>query len=339
MPASMPLSLDDTLISPRQVRPSMPAAKVLIVDRDPAFVEQLREQVSHAGHPAVGAVTAIEALATVKSEGCQIVILDREMPEIDGLVLCAAIRSARVLPGYVYIILRSSRDSETDVLVGLQAGADEYVSKETSASQLIGRLGTAQRILALEHELRTTLEERTQWAMTDSLTGLRNRRCFDLELQRELKIARRYGGSLSLIVLDVDYFKSVNDRHGHAVGDEVLKAMGRRLEELLPRDTDWLARVGGEEFAAVLPQTRLRGAMKVAESIRAGVEAVPLTTSVGDIPITVSLGVSGTQNWRDRDPSVEKLVARADAGLYRSKRDGRNRTSLDAESGVGENLS
>jgi diguanylate cyclase (GGDEF)-like protein len=330
MPASTLLSLDDSLISPHEVRPSMPAAKVLIVDRDPAFVKELREQVSQAGHPSVGAVTAIEALSTVKSEGCQIVILDREMPEIDGLVLCAAIRSARVLPGYVYIILRSSGDSENDLLVGLQAGADECVSKETSGPQLIGRLGTAQRILALEHELRTTLEERTHWAMTDSLTGLRNRRCFDLELQRELKIARRYGGSLSLIVLDVDYFKSVNDRHGHAVGDEVLKAMARRLEELLPRDTDWLARVGGEEFAAVLPQTRLRGALKVAESIRAGVEAAPLTTSMGEIAITVSLGISGTQNWRG-DGSVEELVARADAGLYRSKRDGRNRATLDIE--------
>lgn len=336
MPPSTPLSLDESLIAPHEVRPSMPAAKVLVVDREPALVEGLCDVVRHAGYPAVGAVTAMEALATVKTEGCQIVILDREMPEIDGLVLCAAIRAARVLPGYVYIILRSSLDSEKDILVGLQAGADEYVSKRTPVPQLIGRLMTAQRILALEHGLRTTLEERTQWAMTDSLTGVRNRRCFDLELKRELKIARRYGGSLSLIVIDVDYFKAVNDRHGHAVGDEVLKAMARRLEGLLPRDTDWLARVGGEEFAAVLPQTRLRGAMKVAESIRAGVEAQPMATSAGDIAITVSLGVSGTQNVGDRAPSAENLLARADERLYQSKRDGRNRTSVDADAGIAE---
>jgi two-component system, cell cycle response regulator len=334
MPPSTPLSLDDSIVALHAVRPSMPAAKVLIVDREPAFVEELRGMVSRAGYPAVGALTAMDALATVKSDGCQIVILDREMPEIDGLVLCAAIRAARVLPGYVYIILRSSQDSEKDVLIGLHAGADEYVSKRTPVSQLIGRLMTAQRILALEHGLRTTLEERTQWAMTDSLTGVRNRRCFDLELRRDLKIARRYGGDLSLMVIDVDHFKAVNDRHGHAVGDEVLKAIARRLEGLLPRDTDWLARVGGEEFAAVMPQTRLRGAMKVAESIRAGVEAQPMTTSAGEMAITVSLGVSGTQSLRDREPSVEALVARADARLYQSKRDGRNRISADAVSGI-----
>jgi diguanylate cyclase (GGDEF)-like protein len=188
---------------------------------------------------------------------------------------------------------------------------------------------TAQRILNLEHGLRTALEERTLWAMTDALTGVRNRRCFDLELKRELKIARRYSGELSLIVIDVDYFKAVNDQHGHAVGDEVLCAVARRLEALLPRDTDWLARVGGEEFAAVLPQTRLRGAAKVAESIRAGIQAQPLATGAGPIPLTVSLGVSGTQNLRHREASVEELLRRADECLYRSKRDGRNRVSID----------
>jgi two-component system cell cycle response regulator len=339
MPLSRPLSLDDSLITSLAVRQSMPTAKVLIVDRDPAFVDTLRAVVGEAGHPTVGAHTATEALARIKSEGCQIVILDREMPEIDGLVLCAAIRAARVLPGYVYIILRSAQDTERDVLVGLHAGADDYVSKQTPVSQLIARLMTAQRILALEHGLRTTLEERTQWAMTDSLTGVRNRRAFDLELKRELKIARRYAGDLSLIVIDVDFFKNVNDEHGHAVGDEVLQAVARRLEGLLPRDTDWLARVGGEEFAAVLPQTRLRGALKVAESVRVGVEAQPMATSAGLIPITVSLGVSGTQNLMDSEASVDELLRRADACLYRSKRNGRNRVSADTGTGRAQTTS
>ncbi len=329
MPLSKSLSLEDSLTEAHAVRQALPNAKVLIVDRDPKFVERLCTVVEVAGYPTAGAVSGTEALAKINSDGCQIVILDRELPEIDGLVLCAAIRAARVLPGYVYIILRSSEDSEKDVLVGLQAGADEYVSKQTPASQLIARLMTAQRILALEHSLRTTLEERTRWAMTDSLTGVHNRRCFDLELKRELKIARRYGGDLSLIVIDVDYFKAVNDQHGHAVGDEVLQAIARRLEGLLPRDTDWLARIGGEEFGAVLPQTRLRGAAKVAESLRAGVEARPIATQSGLLPIKVSLGVSGTQLLRPREPSVEELLRRADACLYRSKRDGRNRVTVD----------
>ena len=329
MPLYTPPSLHGSLTPSLAVRPKVPTAKVLIVDRDPELVEGLRSVVGEAGYRTAGAHTATAALATVKSEGCQIVILDREMPDIDGLVLCAAIRAARVLPGYVYIILRSSKDSEKDILIGLHAGADDYVSKQMPVTQLIARLMTAQRILALEHSLRTTVEERTQWAMTDSLTGVRNRRCFDLELSRELKIARRYGGDLSLIVIDVDYFKAVNDQHGHAVGDEVLKGIARRLEGLIPRDTDWLARVGGEEFAAVLPQTRLRGAMKVAESIRAGVEAQPMATQAGLIPIKVSLGVSGTQRLTGQEASVEELLRRADACLYRSKGEGRNRVTVD----------
>lgn len=333
MPRSKSLSLDDSYTESHAARENVPNAKVLIVDHDPKFVERLCVVVEEAGYPATGALTGTQALAKIKSDGCQIVILDRELPEIDGLVLCAAIRAARVLPGYVYIILRSSEDSEKDMLVGLQAGADEYVNKQTPASQLIARLMTAQRILALEHSLRTTLEERTHWAMTDSLTAVPNRRCFDLELQRELKIARRYGGDLSLIVIDVDYFKAVNDQHGHAVGDEVLQALARRLESLLPRDTDWLARLGGEEFGVVLPQTRLRGAAKVAESIRAGVEARPIATQAGLLPVKVSLGVSGTQQLQAREPSVEELLRRADACLYRSKNDGRNRVTVD-DSGI-----
>jgi two-component system cell cycle response regulator len=331
MPPSMQVSVDDTSLAAVQ---TVPTAKVLIVDHDPDFVERLRSVVGEAGYPTLGAYTATQALATIKSEGCQIVILDREMPEIDGLVLCAAIRAARVLPGYVYIILRSSQDSEREILIGLHAGADDYVSKQTPATQLIARLMTAQRILALEHGLRTTLEERTKWALTDSLTGARNRRCFDLELRRELKIARRYGGELSLVVIDVDFFKAVNDQHGHAVGDQVLQAVAHRLEGLLPRDTDWLARVGGEEFAAVLPQTRLRGAMKVAEAVRAGVEAQPMETEAGLIPVRVSLGVSGTQRLPSRESSVEDLLRQADACLYRSKRDGRNRVTVDDGAGL-----
>jgi two-component system cell cycle response regulator len=329
MPPSTSLSWNDSSITSLAARQTVPAARVLIVDRDPDVVERLRSVVGAARYPTVGATTATQALALIKSQGCQIVILDREMPEIDGLVLCAAIRAARVLPGYVYIILRSDQDSEKDILIGLHAEADDYVSKHTPTTQLIARLMTAQRILALEHGLRTTLEERTQWALTDSLTGVRNRRCFDLELSRELKIARRYGGDLSLIVIDVDYFKAVNDQHGHAVGDEVLQAVARRLEGLLPRDTDWLARIGGEEFAAVLPQTRLQGAAKVAETIRNGIESQPMTTQAGLISITVSLGVSGTQQLNSAEASPEELLRRADACLYRSKNDGRNRATID----------
>ncbi len=139
-----------------------------------------------------------------------------------------------------------------DILAGLQAGADDYLSKRTSSAQLLARMRTAQRILTLEHSLKTAVAEKHRLAMSDPLTGAPNRRYFVRRLNRELKRANRVADDLSVMALDIDHFKAVNDKYGHATGDAVLRECVQRISECLPNDSDWYARIGGEEFAVVL---------------------------------------------------------------------------------------
>jgi two-component system cell cycle response regulator len=255
------------------------------------------------------------------------VVLDKKMPEVDGLSVCQSIRNQH-FAGYVYVILLTAHDSEEDVLAGLDAGADDFLSKRTSSAQLIARLRAAQRIIGLDQSLRSQLDEKSQQAMTDTLTGMPNRRYFMRHFSREIKLIQRVGGPLSLLMLDIDHFKRVNDQHGHAVGDEVLRELSRRVGGGLPRECDWFARLGGEEFAVVLPQTPLQGARIVAERLRRQISHSNITTHAGPLHITVSIGISGVQALpASETATVERLLALADQCLYRSKETGRDRVT------------
>lgn len=165
--------------------------------------------------------------------------------------------------------------------------------------------------------------------MTDALTGAHNRRYFMRQLAKELKEMRRTGADLSLLLMDIDHFKRVNDRDGHAVGDEVLVEFVRRIGQGLTRDLDWCARLGGEESAVVLPQTGLEGAATVAEKLREQVASTPITTAAGPISVTASFGVSTLGSLHSTaEPTAELLLGQADRGLYASKSGGRNRITL-----------
>jgi diguanylate cyclase (GGDEF)-like protein len=257
-----------------------------------------------------------------------IVIVDRNMPGMDGLALCRAIRQ-RTWAGYVYLMVLTAHDAEEEVLLGLRAGADDYVSKRASEAQLIARLATATRILSLEYSLKIALADRKRMALTDALTGANNRRYFMRYFGAELKRARRFGMELSLLSLDVDHFKSINDSFGHAAGDAVLKQVVETVKKNLPREYDWCARMGGEEFAVVLPQTNVAGAAVVAEKLRKAIEETPLCIAAGMRPVTVSIGVSGLQAMPARNSAtIEMLLAHADQCMYKSKAAGRNRVTL-----------
>jgi two-component system cell cycle response regulator len=246
------------------------------------------------------------------------------MPGLDGLELCRRIR-AQMWTGYVYIMLLTVRDEEKDILAGLEAGADDYVSKRTSAAQFTARLRIAKRVLGLEYSLKNALEKKRQLSMTDALTGAYNRRYFMRHLHRELKRSQRFGGDVSLLLLDVDHFKQVNDTHGHAVGDAVLTNLNVQIAECLRRDTDWCARIGGEEFVIVLEGTDLQAAHGCAERLRQAVAETPIHTSAGPVRITVSMGLSGLGQTADRhSATVQTLMQQADTNLYRSKANGRN---------------
>ncbi len=314
--------LDDTTQIRRLDLPVPPT--VLIVDDDPLVLAQLAEWVSAAGYLVRTVTSGSDALQWLEQSPASIVVTDLMMPGMDGLELCRRIR-ARTWPGYVYIVLLTVRDEEKDILAGLEVGADDYVSKRMSAAHFGARLNSAKRILALEYSLRSALEAKRQLAMTDALTGIYNRRYFLRHLSRELKRAQRYGGDVSLLLLDVDHFKEVNDRHGHPAGDHVLKALTRACTKFLKRETDWCARLGGDEFAVVLEGTGVAAAGAYATALLQAISNVTVATRSGSVQISVSIGVSGLLGTGLGDSvTLHALMESADNSLYASKLRGRN---------------
>jgi diguanylate cyclase (GGDEF)-like protein len=328
------MTTDESVIT--QIQPALVhiVPRVLLVDDDEIMAERLRDLVKAAGYEVNTAASGAEALAELQREFAPIVILDRNMPGMDGLELCRAIRDGTHYPGYVYIMLCTAHDTEEEVLAGLNAGADDYLSKRASGAQLIARLACARRILSLEQSLKAVIEERRRMAMTDVLTGAHNRRYFMNHMRRELKRTRRFGGELTLVVLDIDHFKHINDRYGHAAGDLVLVEFVRRVQTCLPREFDWCARLGGEEFAVVLPQTDLAGGRVVAEKIRHSLASEPVAAAAGGIECTVSAGISGLSAFANRNEvTIEQILSRADDCLYTSKNSGRDQVTVDASAG------
>jgi two-component system, cell cycle response regulator len=306
---------------------------VLVVDDDTLVLARLQELIAAAGYEVRTATGGIEAFKSLQQSYASIVVMDLNMPDMDGLELCRRIRE-HVWPGYVYIVLLTARDKEKDILAGLDAGADDYLSKRTSAAQFVARLRTAKRVLSLEYWLKNALEKKRELAMTDALTGVYNRRYFIRHLGRELKRAQRFGGDVSLLLLDIDYFKRVNDTHGHLVGDRVLQQFAMRITHYLQRATDWCARLGGEEFAVVLEGTDLAGARACAEKVRRAIANTPIDTATGAVNITVSIGVSSLAGLASRDAATaHSLLDHADTQLYVSKARGRNRITWSSSGG------
>lgn len=304
------------------------ASKVLLVDDDELVLNHLGAIIAAEGYEVATAPDAEAALMSMQNDFAPIVILDVNMPGMDGLDLCRAIRQ-QTYSGYVYVMLHTSKDAEADILAGLEAGADDYLSKSTPKSQLVGRLRTARRVLSLEHSLKSALGEREQMAMTDVLTGAFNRRYLLQHLTHELSRAQRWRSELSVLVLDLDHFSDVNDRYGHAAGDAALTELVKRIQAILRRDCDWFARLGGDEFVVVLPQTNLAGASVMAEKLLSAVEATPMSTGTATIRMTVSIGASGLSAIHDRDSATpEMLIELADRCLYKSKKAGRSRATI-----------
>ena len=321
--APMSEDLDDTAQILKLDLPVAPT--VLIVDDDDLVLARLQELVAAAGYGVRTAANGIEALKSLQQSAVSIVVTDLNMPGMGGLDLCRHIRE-HAWPGYIYVVLLTVRDEEKDILAGLDAGADDYVSKRTPAAQFTARLRIAKRILALEYSLNDALDKKRQLAMTDSLTGAYNRRHFVRHLGREMKRLQRFGGDVSLLLLDIDHFKQINDTYGHAVGDVVLTKLTRQIAQCLHRVTDWCARLGGEEFAIVLEATKIEEAHICAERLRRTIENTSIDTPAGAVHITVSIGISalgGIAAGRNSS-TVQSLLELADTNLYASKAGGRN---------------
>jgi len=298
---------------------------ILIAEDNPVSRKLMEMTLRQAGYEVVSAEDGREALALFKERFFPIILTDLEMPEMDGLELCRAIRG-NPAEGYVYIFLITARDSKEDIIVGLEAGADDYLTKPFDRSELIARLKTALRVLELEKSLKDAYEKIRLLSITDKLTGCYNRTYMDEYLAKEIARATRYHRPLSLVMADIDYFKRVNDTYGHQAGDLILKNFVLSMKEGLRKDVDWIARYGGEEFLMVMPETNFKNAMSSAERLRRIVSERLTPYNEKEIRITASFGVVGFDpSEKIKNIPYEAIIDQADKALYQAKDEGRNR--------------
>lgn len=304
--------------------------RVLIVDDDEAYVYLVQRILQGSRHEVLACENAEMAWKLIREKAIQFVITDWMLPEMDGLELIRRIRQTD-LPHYVYVILLTAKQSKDDVVDGLDAGADDYITKPFDANELKARVKIGERILGLEARLRDAMNQLALQAMFDSLTGLPNRRALYEAIDQEFARARREGHPISLVMMDLDHFKSVNDRYGHLVGDDVLCLAARAIQDN-KRTYDVAGRWGGEEFLIILPGAKLQAACQVAERIRCAVEAMRLDLKDGSqVSVQASFGVASTE--QAGDISFDALLQQADLALYQAKQRGRNQVCVYAEEG------
>ncbi len=301
------------------------AFPILVVEDDPIHRTLLCKRLTEAGHEVICASEGRAVLEMLQNRFFPIVITDWNMPEMDGPALCRAIR-AMSLPGYVYIILLTARSDKRDIVEGLKAGADDYLTKPFEQAELMARLATGERILSLERSLKRANEEIRRLSITDPLTGVFNRGYLDAQLPDELARANRYGHPLTLILTDIDHFKAVNDQYGHPAGDDVLRQFVARLRSAMRGSVDWVARFGGEEFVLILPETGLEGAGTAAERFRRAIGGAPFVIGSETRTLTASFGVASVESASTAEPiAAVRLIEEADRCLYRAKQEGRDR--------------
>ncbi|MFO7740194.1 MAG: diguanylate cyclase [Desulfatiglandaceae bacterium] len=301
---------------------------ILVAEDDPVSRKILEKTLTKAEYEVVSVENGKKALDTLGKRFFPIILTDWMMPEMDGLQLCRLSRQLR-WPGYIYIILLTAKDSKDDIIAGLEAGADDYLTKPFNHAELIARLNTGRRILELERSLKDANEEIRILSITDPLTGCYNRGYLAGHLPQEIKRARRYNRPLSVVLSDLDHFKSVNDTYGHSAGDLVLKKFVQCIRETIRNDVDWVARFGGEEFLIVFPETDIQCARRPAERIRTRLSQRAFAVEGEEILITASFGITGFgPDTPDQEITPEAMIRKADSCLYRAKRQGRNRIRL-----------
>ena len=294
---------------------------VLIAEDDQDIRDMEAHMVKSMGHTVNLATTGREALQRAQEQLPDIVLLDVMMPEMDGFDFCRAVRADDTLRD-LHIIITSARDALDDKIKALGLGAADYLTKPFSLTELKARIQVGERIVRYRKALKNQQVLLEHMAREDTLTGLCNRRHFMERAQEEWLRARRYAHPLSVLISDIDYFKAINDRHGHAWGDTVLKEVGKTLLAHC-RSSDLVARYGGEEFTVLLFETTIGSALEVAERLRLAVKALVFEHPSGPIHVTMSFGVASLQN--DHPQSLTELIEEADQALYTAKHNGRDR--------------
>lgn len=299
--------------------------RIVVVDDDAAIRRLILFYLRKNGFDVTECTDGAEGRDFLFKHSWDLAVLDRRLPDIDGIELCRELKQKRDFRNR-YIIVLTGDDEKEDKLEGFDLGADDYVTKPFQPDELMARIRAAKRIVDLQKELMESNRQLALLSITDGLTQLYNHRYFQEEFAKEFEEARRYEQPLSLALIDIDFFKKVNDTYGHAAGDEVLKAVSQTLAGSV-RSSDTAARYGGEEFAVIMPQTDLEDGRAFAEKIRTMVEAQEIDTAAGRVPVTVSIGVASIPYSQIQTPIA--MVDAADKALYRAKANGRNQVHYE----------
>ncbi len=307
------------------------ATRVLVIDDSKSYREQIVRALQDAQLfddycTANGGLKGFQFLTENKVD---LIICDLVMPQIDGLKFLQLMKTRPDLGNIPVIILTVKADLK-EKLEGLEQGASDYLTKPFDAAELVARVKIHLKMKKLQDELQSANEHFKQLSNIDPLTNLYNRRFFTEVIEAELHRSSRFRSYVSLLVVDIDHFKKVNDIYGHQAGDRVLSAVAEKLREGL-RTYDIASRYGGEEFVLVLPNTPLDKAMEVAERLRKAVQSLSFLIPLDRVEVTVSIGLAAfpTQHV----DCFNALFTRADAALYRAKQNGRNRVEAAAEDG------
>lgn len=263
------------------------------------------------------------------AEPPNLVLLDWMLPEIEGIDLCRRIRTLGGNGNYIYTVMLTAKDRKSHLLTAIAAGADDYLSKPVDSSELRARILVGKRILELQQSLRFA-------ATHDFLTGIFNREEILGALKREIARSQREGKPTTIILADLDHFKEINDSLGHGAGDVVLKDVAGRLRSDL-REYDLVGRYGGEEFLLILPNCSLNIGARRADEIRCKVSRIPVSTTFAKVRVTVSMGVTSTDEICE-SVTIESVLQRADRALYQAKSRGRNRVEASGSIEVQETI-
>ena len=293
-------------------------ARIVVADDSLVVRTLLRRQLEEHGHTVLEAVDGEDALRVCRAELPDLVLLDVEMPKLDGHAVLIALRADDDLADTPVVFL-TGRTTTEDVVEGLRLGAHDYLRKPFEPAELLARVSAAYRVKSLQDELRQRNAELDAMSRTDALTGLPNRRHLQEQLVATGSAVMRHGQQIGILMIDVDHFKAVNDTIGHAGGDRVLRAVAHRVSAAC-RTEDVAGRWGGEEFLVVCPFTDRVAVAALGERIRSMMAAEPV--SVDDertVWVTVSVGAASG------DGDIDVLVRQADAALYAAKDSGRDR--------------
>jgi diguanylate cyclase (GGDEF)-like protein len=299
--------------------------RILIADDDPVSCRLLDRLLHKWGYEVIAAHSGTEAWEVLQADHSpRVALLDWMMPGLDGLEICRRVRARSSQP-YVYIMLLTANDKVGNVVEGLESGADDYLTKPFHPQELRARLRVGLRMLDLESNLVEARENLRFKASHDALTSMWNRGAIIELLERELSRARREGGSVGILLADIDHFKRINDTRGHLVGDEVLRAVTGRLKGEV-RSYDSVGRYGGEEFLILLPGCDNAKLTAKAEQLVKIVERSSIETPTGPVPVTISIG--GIASGECPHAESSSLLRAADTALYRAKVSGRNRSEM-----------